>query len=136
MEIKRETRKYDLVVVDNPAPIYGGHCEHFELFPDLFKVFKDKAIIILNVISSVSKAEKAKEPELFNDFHLEKRRQFYQTTTPLNIEFDFLFKTYERLFYANGFVVDWCFFEKRTSVHYLVMAIQRDNEIAGALGKA
>ena len=31
-EIRKTSDRFDLIVVDNPMSIYGGHCEHFDLF--------------------------------------------------------------------------------------------------------
>jgi hypothetical protein len=49
-EIKVVRAGHDLVAVDIPLASYGSHCEHFDLFPDLFRAAKASAILNLDVI--------------------------------------------------------------------------------------
>src|SRR6185312_590191 len=59
-EIQKTKKKFGLVVVDNSMGIfvddpYDGepptrYCEHFDLFPDIFRVLTDRAVVIVNVI--------------------------------------------------------------------------------------
>jgi hypothetical protein len=137
-EIRRTTKKYSLVVIDNSMgtylddPIPGGvvttYCEHFELFPDVFQVLKDSAILIVNVIPWANVASREKYPDLFNKTQLERRAQFYNTTSPDDISLEKLEETYQQLAKQNGFNLDWSFSEQRGGtgiVYYLVLKISR-----------
>ena len=78
-EIRQTSRKFDVVIVDNPY-VSGNHYEHFDLFPDIFRVLNDTAVIVLIVI-----------PEIYlniADEWLKKRHSFYTATNPTNITFD------------------------------------------------
>ena len=137
-EIRRTANKYSLVVIDNSMgtymddPIPGGvvttYCEHFELFPDVFRVLKDSAILIVNVIPWANVAAREKYPDLFNKTQLERRAQFYNTTTPDDISLEKLEETYRQLAKQNGFNLDWSFSEQRGGtgiVYYLVLKVSR-----------
>ncbi len=122
-EIKRTSRKYDLVVVDNPMSTFGNYCEHFDLFPDIFSIMGDSSLLILNVIPEINKTALQKWPYLFNDLQLKRRKSFYGTDKPEKISFEDLVKSYKRICFANGFNIEWYFFQRRTIVDYLVIKI-------------
>lgn len=142
-EIRRTSKKYHLIVVDNSMGIYRDdpfsgeaattHCEHFDLFPDLFRVIEDWAILIVNVIPKTNRAAREKYPELFNPTQLERRGRFYATTHPENVTLREMEEAYRSLAGKNGFDVDWCFFEKRGRkgvAYYLVLKISRQSAVA------
>lgn len=124
-EIKRTGKKFDLVVVDNPMSIFGDHCEHFNLFPDIFCITGNQAVLILNVIPKITSTDRKNWPELFNEKHLAHRRKFYKTENPDNVLLNDMISLYEGLFSENGYVMNWCFFQRRTSVYYLVCRISK-----------
>ena len=125
-EIKNTSGKYSLIIVDNPMSTYSNYCEHFELFPDIFRVATDLTILILNVIPEIDEPALKKYPYLFNDLQLEHRQSFYGTTCPEKVSFDEMVEAYKNLITANGFNLEWYFFQRRGSiVYYLVLKIVR-----------
>lgn len=119
-ELKRSPGKFSLLVVDNPVCVYGGHCEHFDAFPDIFRVAKDSSILILNAAPNPWPP-----PE---EAHLVGRRAFYKADRPENVPFDRMMKVYRELIEAGGFALEWHFFRRRTlatRAYYLVLKIKR-----------
>jgi len=124
-EVKRNCRRYNLIIIDNPLSIGGGHCEHFDLFPDVFRLATDSAILVLNVIPEITNEVLREYPYVFNADQLAQRRSFYKTMCPEKVPFHEMTKAYEHLITANRFVLEWHFFEKRNFVFYLVMKINK-----------
>jgi hypothetical protein len=127
-ELTHTLRKYDLVVVDNPMSTWDGYCEHFELFPAIFRVLEHPAILVLDVIPEVTSRALKKFPYLFNDAQLARRKSFYKTSHPEKLSFDELATAYENLIMENGFNLEWYFFQRRdrrSFVYYLVLKIHR-----------
>jgi hypothetical protein len=137
-EIKHTSARYNFIVVDNSLGIYrddpvpGGvvttHCEHFDLFPDIFRVAMDSSILILNVIPELNDAARRKYPYLFNDTQLAQRHDFYATESPEKVPFDRMIQEYRQFITANGFSLESFFFQKRGGtgiVYYLVLKIVR-----------
>lgn len=124
-EIKNTTRKYGLIVVDNPMSNYGDYCEHFDLFPDIFRIAMDSAILILNVIPESNDNALKKYPYLFNKVQLARRKSFYSTNHPEKVLFDEIAEVYLNLSKSNGFNLEWYFFQKRNIVFYLVLKIKK-----------
>jgi hypothetical protein len=127
-EIKNTTKKYDLIVIDNsPACANNAHYEHFDLFPDIFRLANDTSIIILNSIPQTDRLAKARYPDIFNPEHLASREGFYQTNRPENIPLTRMVERYTQLCRENGFAVEWYFPQRRghTCVYYLVLKIVR-----------
>ncbi|HSL47027.1 MAG TPA: hypothetical protein VK897_26555 [Anaerolineales bacterium] len=102
-EMSRTPRRYDLVVVDNFKKALH-HYEHFDLFPAVFRVLNNPAVIILNVIPKV----KDRDPE-----RLRQRQAFYNCSSPANIPPDQMLNTYRRLAAQNGWVMEDSFFTRR-----------------------
>jgi len=125
IEINRTRKSFDLIVIDNPTSTFGKHCEHFSLFPDVFRVLKQDGILIVNVIPFIDPQVKIKMPYLFNDMQLKMREDFYKTSNPENISFDFMLDVYRRLAQHVGFEMTDSFEIKRTFVHYLVMKFEK-----------
>lgn len=125
-EIKSTPGKYDLIVIDNPISTFGGHCEHFDLFPDIFRVAKDSAILILDVIPEINDVARKKYPNLFNETQLTHRKSFYQTNRPERVSFNQMIEVYKNMIVDSGFNLEWYFFQKRTyPAHYLVLKIKK-----------
>jgi hypothetical protein len=127
-EVKRTDEKFDLVVVDAPTQVYGGngaHCEHFDLFPDVLRVLKPAAIIVLNVVPRISKQRLRRAARngwrTFGQAHLAERGRFYRTSTPENTPFDQMILVYERLIRDHGFEIDWHFFKKKQGCYYYLV---------------
>lgn len=78
------SRKFTVIVADNPVTPHGGHCEHLDLFPSVFEWIEDRAFLILNVIPIVSAEDRSRFPEAFDAFHQQARRTFYAAEKPLD----------------------------------------------------
>lgn len=126
-EITRTEKKFNLIVVDNTLSFEFGHCEHFDLFPDIFRIVMDSAILILNVIHQVKDGDLIKRTihNLFDEKQLECRKSFYQTDRPEKIFLEKIINIYKDLITKNGFFLDWYFFQKRISFYYLVLKISK-----------
>lgn len=136
-EITRTTERFDVIVVDNPEHVYGPYCEHFELFPLLFRVAKDAAVIILNVIPRLDDEVRKEWPYLFVEHdiatHLERRRAFYRTATPERVSYDEMAAAYGDLARAHGFDLEWSLARRRGSrrdfVYYLALKVRKVRRI-------
>lgn len=128
-EITLTQKKFDLIVVDNPVPIIGGHCEHFDLFPNIFKITGEKAILIIDVIPEATKSDLQDIPGLFSQEHLELRRKFYKPADPAHILHSEIVNAYKFLISACGYDMEWHFFQRRTSVYYFVCCIVRNSNV-------
>jgi hypothetical protein len=134
-EIRTTPKKFGLVVVDNPFSVYGpgdSYCEHFPLFPAVFRVLKNEAVLVLNVVPAVSASFRAKYPYVFNAPHLAARRAFYQTDTPERLDLDELAAAYARHAAASGFVLQWYFEQERTNSDVRYLALKLDRRRAAA----
>ena len=120
-KIHHTSKKFSLIVVDNPMSNYGEYCEHFELFPDIFEIADASCILILNIIPSIDKNAKQKYSYLFNKKQLTKRKKFYKTIDPEHISFENMVKVYEDFGMSSGYTLDWFFYQKRSVVYYLVL---------------
>jgi len=130
--LRTTTQTFDLVVVDNPACCFDAHCEHFDLFPDLFGVLRASSVLILNVVPSVPPRELRRLPYIFDAEHLQRRRLFYATDHPTDVPLPELADHYRRLSQAAGFDVAWSFFQRRGFVYYLVLKLALAPRPAGS----
>ncbi|WP_165066870.1 hypothetical protein [Paludisphaera rhizosphaerae] len=126
-QLHRTQSRYDFIIFDNPMADYNDHkyCEHFDLFPGVFEVAADEAVLALSVVTRPTPLSRRRAPHLFNEVHLRRRREFYGTSTPDDVGFDEMARTYHRLAEAAGFHVDWWFGLERSIAHFIVMKIRR-----------
>jgi len=128
-EMKTCNKQFSLVSSDNHQSNFGRekeYCEHFDIFPDIFRLVMDPAVLILNVIPKAGPVAKRLSADLFNDRQLARRREFYGTETPENISIEEMMETYARLARESKFCVDWWFARRRTLfVHFLVISISK-----------
>ncbi len=122
-EIQKTTDRYGFIVIDNSLSIEAGRCEHFDLFPDIFRIAADPAILVLNVIPEITSAVLKEYPYLFNSEQLARRRSFYGTVQPEKISLAEAATAYEKMAGVNGFKLQWHFFERRNFVYYLVLKL-------------
>lgn len=122
-EIKQTQRKFDVVIVDNPN-VSGKHYEHFDLFPDIFRVLKDNAIIVLIVMPEITMNA--------SDAWLKKRKIFYDAKSPKNITFDEMEMAYRKFAIQCRWKVEKIFFQTRwnflikgNKIYYFVLKITR-----------
>jgi hypothetical protein len=131
-EIKKTPNKYELIVVDNGTSICDNHCEHFDLFPEIFRIAANSSILILNVIPEADHTVLKEIPYLFHEAQLVRRQEFYKTGNPKKISIDGMLKVYTELIGENGFVLEWHLVLKRSFVYYLVLKIK--SRLNGARG--
>ena len=124
-EIRRIREQFDLIVVDNPMSTFNGHCEHFDLFPDLFRVAADEAILLLDVIPSLPQKAKKKYPYLFNEEQRVRRQAFYKTENVDDLTWESLASAYRIHAEAAGFTVEWSFTERRHFIYYFALKLRR-----------
>lgn len=124
-EVKSTELTFDLVVVDCPASQFGPdhrYCEHFDFFnADLFRVLRESAVLILNVLP---------EQEGLPPKHLSRRGNFYGTNHPATLSVDEMVRAYRSILNANGLELEWHFRQLRTirsQVHYLVLKVRRNS---------
>ncbi len=103
-EIKRTPKKFDMVVADAWAGMFNDHCEHFELFPDVFRILSQSSILILNVIP---------EARRLSPKHAERRCAFYQVKDPTRIPLEVMVERYKAFAEECGFQVQWWFYKDR-----------------------
>lgn len=122
-EIKKATKKYDLIIIDNPQSIYGKkdeYCEHFGLLPDVLRISNDGCIIILNVNI---------EPyNLKTDSQWWKRRkEYYGTDCPEQLSQNQIMLHYRRICRESSVKMRWALLQQRESgfMYYFVMRIRR-----------
>jgi 16S rRNA G966 N2-methylase RsmD len=102
VELSATTKKYGIVFADPPYEVFAGRCEHFELFPDVFRLLEPSAILVLsNVRLNVVTVER------YSKEHLERRRDFYGVEDPTEVSLAQMLKTYADLAAQNGFTIKW-----------------------------
>ncbi len=102
--LKESDSKVDCVIAD--TWLSNNPSEHFRLFPYIFRVLNDPALIILNTAPEMQAKVLSKE-------QADNRRKFYKTENPLNIPIEKMAETYTRLCNENGFNVKWWFTNDR-----------------------
>ncbi len=122
--IKNKPKKYDLILSDNPASKHGDYFQHFSLFPNIFNLFNEKTILILNIIPdySIMKYNPNKEEES------NALKEFYNINSVkiLNNE---MIKTYNKLAKENNFlIVDHFVIKRGTGVEYLCIFFEENHE--------
>lgn len=132
-EVKRADRRFGFVVVDN-SPVHGGHIEHFDLFPEIFRILEDESVLVLDVIPELNRAVRRQYPEMFSEATLEARRRFFRANDPRHLFQGELVTAYAALAEQAGFRLDWSFFRKRNPIiTYLVLRLVR---VPGGSGMA
>jgi hypothetical protein len=139
-EIKHTDDRFDFIILDNPVAVHGGHSEHFDLFPDIFRLVSDDAVLVIHVIPEADDRTRQGYPYIFHRTHLAKRRNFYGTEHPERIPLEQLARHYRELSERHGFTPEWHFFVRRweqrhripmpVSTYYLTLKVKR--EVASA----
>ncbi len=122
VEVARTQDRFGLIVVDNPQAVYaeGRYCEHFELFPTVFRIAQPRAIFLINVNLRPYGLE-ANRP------WSERRRNFYGVA-PHALAPEFVTSFYRALAAANGFETRWSFLVPRNSfISYLVFSVTKNH---------
>src|SRR5262249_40144277 len=127
--------KYNLIVVDAPGEAHGSngqHWEHFDILPDVLRVAREWAVIIVNVMPGRDGRGTMRRAPLAAA-HLERRRAFYGTDHPECIPIEDMIPAYRRLIEAHGFQLEWYFSRQRTlnrRFHYLVLKVKKGDQSA------
>jgi hypothetical protein len=121
-QVRTTERHFDCVVVDNPPfGVFGDHCEHFDLLPDLFRVLNDEAVLILNVIPDLTLLD-TKVTRL--EEHRRRRAAFYGAPGD-HISLTHMAEVYVAIARASGFDVEWWSARRRGVVWYLTLKVRR-----------
>jgi hypothetical protein len=128
-EMNLTGKQYNLVVSDNSMSVFadGRFCEHFELFPGVFRILQDKSVLVLNIIPSVTPKWKLKFPYLLDDEHCARRATFYQTNHPKTISVNEMLIVYSKWANTSGFKLEKHVIVKRHIIYYLALFLVRDN---------
>ena len=126
-EIKETLVKFDLVVIDNHQGIFGNnYCEHFEMLPEVFRVLKNEAVIIFNIIPEMNTLEKINRGD--STSHRRRRNEWYQSVNTDKLNERFMKNFYCKLSHKQGFNTQFSFFEKRNeAISYLVIGLKKAN---------
>ena len=128
-EVKRTPNRYDLVVVDNwVGSLYAGHCEHFELFPAVFRLLRDEGILVINVVPRLDQEMRAGVPTVSRETrgeHLKRRSHFYGTEHPEAIAIPEMVEVYRTRAAESGFDLEWHVVQRRTFHYYLALKLRR-----------
>ncbi len=111
-EVKRHGKRFDFIVVDNPTSFERGHCEHFDLFPHLFRLMSEEAILVLNVLPKVGcPAKNQSGPwEFFPISPLQmNRRALFYNSAKSELTAEQMAQAYARMAADCGFTMDWYF---------------------------
>jgi hypothetical protein len=131
-EVARRDRRFDLIVVDN-SPVHGGHHEHFDLFPGIFRLMQASCTVVLDVIPTLHGPVRFKYPEMLRPDTLAARMQFYGVDAPEKITEEAMVSAYADRAERNGYRIDWYFFRKRNPIlTYLVLHLVRIGERVSA----
>lgn len=144
-QIRETPDKFDWVSADSWTGMTPGreYCENFELFPSVFRLFKPRAYLILNLLPELNVGRLQSSGYEFLDQHLQRRRDFYRWDNPEKIPIEHMVRIYEELITSNGYRLDWWFSVERTlvnlvrrqtlykrwSFYYLALALK--NQVVG-----
>ena len=130
-EIERCTEKFDIIISDNTPTLFGEYCEHFEIFPKIFRVAKDRFAVIFNIIldeNDVSKSFYKIYPTLFSPEHLERREKFYGVSNSTNLNLQTAIQTYKKIGETKGYILEDFYLIKRgrlTFVYFLALIFSK-----------
>ena len=127
-ELRTTSKKFDFVVSDNWMAVFGDHqfCEHFEMFPDIFRILQDKSVLVLNVIPSITARKKKRFPYLLNEEHCTRRSAFYKTAEPKVIPIDHMLPIYADWANQSGFKLARHLVVERSMIHYLALFLTKN----------
>src|SRR5262245_26056132 len=131
-ELRLTKDKFDLVFIDPPYRMFDGHCEHFDLFPEVFRILNNFCVLVLcNVRLDVVMRE------LYSDEHLKRRELFYRVSDATRVSVDQMLEVYKDLAKRSGFDLKWWEVRNRILLYsfrkhyqdrvcYLALALQRN----------
>lgn len=122
-EITKTTRKFDVIILDAHMGVFGGiYCEHFDILPNCFRIANDEVVIVMNVMPYAEDKWKERYPTVFDEKHLERRKQFYgNALNVVTCTYDEMIAFYKDYFRKNGYEITDYFFHQRHLLHYLAV---------------
>jgi hypothetical protein len=125
-EIRITKDKFNFVVIDSPMSTYGSYCEHFDLFPHVFRVLLPESILLLTVIPNTNRFARKRWPYLFNHEQLRRRAAFYGTQIPEDVSISQMIEVYGSMARENGYQVSWTYSKKRglSSAYFLALYLK------------
>jgi len=119
-EIKRTPNKFGLVVIDNPL-LATGHIDHFDLFPHVFRVLKDRAFLVVSMFYDL------KSYPLYEKLDEEKKRVILDARTRFyGQKWMSTYFAYRNWALQNGFMPGWSSSSNRNqAVAYFAMELVR-----------
>ena len=121
--LRESAKSYDLIVIDNPLSMHGEHCEHFDVFPDVFSILSSGGVLVFNVVPAIDDRVREMYPYMFSEEHLAKRTAFYARSDVETIELEELKKHYVGLAERAGRRVEWCESVQRNFLHYMILRL-------------
>ena len=118
--IENHSKQYDIVLSDNPASKHGEYFQHFSLFPHIYKLFKNKTILILNIIPNYQFTYNPNPEEEYSAL-----KKFYNTKK-IKLNIDEMVDVYEKSANREGFTIsDFYTVNRKTGVEYLCLFFER-----------
>ena len=135
-EIEDFDLKCDLVVVDNHQGCFGEeYCEHFEMLPKIFRVLKQEAVIVTNVIPEFKELEKAYKGD--HKMHKTARKEWYKVPDADRLSEKFLLEFYKKFCELHGYETIFAFIVRRNSiVSYLAMGLRKKTMAASIISES
>ena len=128
------TDRFSLIVVDN-SPVHGGHTEHYDLLPRLFRLAADECYMVVDILPELKASVRSAYPEMFRESTLNARKALYGVDDPERIPLGRMEEVYATLARQAGVSVSWSFRRRRNNIiTYLVMALAR-HPLAQGKGK-
>ena len=134
VQLRSTKDRFDLIFVDPPYAIFDGHCEHFDLFPEIFRILNKFAVLVLcNVRPKIVMTWR------YTEQHFARRKAFYGVEDPQTVAVEQMLSTYEHLAMRNGFTIKWWILRDRSIMYrfrgkyldrvcYLALALQRNTD--------
>ena len=124
-QVKEARSKFDLIWADNPPVAYGEYVEHFDLFPHVFNVALDSAVLVLNTVLAPPTDIRTYWPTMFDEKQFARRRTFYRTDYPELLTVEEAVNAYRTLAGDHGFAVEWYVCRPRGVTHWLGLKLAR-----------
>jgi hypothetical protein len=88
--------------------------EHFDLFPAVFRVLSNQAVLVVLVVPEASPRLLKRYPHMSNEEHLARRSAFYGVDGAQRIALDRVAAHYGSLARSNGLAAEWSFLRTST----------------------
>ncbi|HEX8918993.1 MAG TPA: hypothetical protein VF898_10865 [Chloroflexota bacterium] len=124
-QITETESTFDLIWADNPPVSYGDYVEHFDIFPHVFRIARDSAVLVLNTVLAPPSDIRTYWPTMFDESQLARRRTFYRTDHPEQLSVEEAVAAYREIASEHGFAVEWSVCRSRGVTHYLGLKLAR-----------